>query len=128
MPWKWAYFVTKNALKNGSTMRFPKSDRAPIGMLNPVLLARFEPMVMTGFGPWKIPKCASLGTTNGSRMGQKHIFPKLIVDHLGCTNKAKDPMLCPLSHFGVCNIPKALKMGHLVTKKASHMGQNVVFQ
>ena len=31
-------------------------------------------------------KMGCFGTKNGSKMGQKRIFPKLILDHLGCTN------------------------------------------
>ena len=31
-------------------------------------------------------KMGCFGTKNGSKMGQKHIFPNLILDHLGCTN------------------------------------------
>ena len=27
------------------------------------------------------------GTKNGSKMGQKCVFPKMILDHLGCLNK-----------------------------------------
>ena len=32
-------------------------------------------------------KMGHFGTKNGSKMGQKWIFPKMILDHLGCTNK-----------------------------------------
>ena len=28
-------------------------------------------------------------------MGQKHIFPNLILDHLGCTNGCNEPILGP---------------------------------
>ena len=31
-------------------------------------------------------KMGCFGTKNGSKMGQKHIFPNLILDHMGCTN------------------------------------------
>ena len=31
-------------------------------------------------------KMGRFGTKNGSKMGQKRIFPNLILDHLGCTN------------------------------------------
>ena len=31
-------------------------------------------------------KMGCFGTKNGSKMGQKRIFPNLIRDHLGCTN------------------------------------------
>ena len=58
-------------------------------MLKQVFLACFEPVV-TRFGPWKIPKCLENGPfwdQNGSKTGQKHIFPKVMLDHLGRTNK-----------------------------------------
>ena len=62
-------------------------------MLKQVVLAHFEP-VATGFGSWKISKCPENGprwdqkwVKNGSKMGQKRIFPKVIPDHLGCSNK-----------------------------------------
>ena len=32
-------------------------------------------------------KMGSFGTKNGSKMGQKMFFPKMILDHLGCLNK-----------------------------------------
>ena len=59
---------------------------APVGEIEQVILGRFEPVV-TRFGPWKIPKCLELElkmgrfeTNNGSKMGQKRIFPKVIMD------------------------------------------------
>ena len=65
----------------------------PLGMLKPLILGRFEPVVAR-YGPWKIPKCLENGpfqdqkwVKNGSKMGQKHIFPKVILDHSGCSNK-----------------------------------------
>ena len=39
---------------------FSKVVRRPLGMLKPVFLARFEPVVAR-FGPWKIPKCLENG-------------------------------------------------------------------
>ena len=58
-------------------------------MLKQVVLAHFEP-VATGFVPWKIQNALNMGhfrTKKGSKMGQKRIFPKVIPDHLGCSNK-----------------------------------------
>ena len=64
-------------------------------MLKQVVLTHFEPVVPR-FSPWKIPKCLELfknhnmgrfGTKNGSKMGQKCVFPKVILDHLGCSSK-----------------------------------------
>ena len=82
-------FWDEKWVKNGSKTRFSKSDLGPFGMLKEVFSAHFDP-VQTPSGPWKIPKCLKNGscwTKKGSKMGQKRIFPKVIMDHLGCSNK-----------------------------------------
>ena len=82
-------FWDQQCVKNGSKRCFSKNDFGPFMMLKQVVLAHFEP-VARGFGSWKIPKCPEngpFGTKNGSKMGQKRIFPKVIPDHLGCSNK-----------------------------------------
>ena len=69
-------------------MTFLKNDPRPCATLKQVFLDRFE-LVVAHFGPPIIPKCLEngcFGTKNGSKRGQKHIFPNLILDHLGCTN------------------------------------------
>ena len=69
-------------------MSFLKNDPRPCVTLKQVFLDRFE-LVVAHFGPPKIPKCLDNGLfwdKNGSKMGQKRIFPNLILDHLGCTN------------------------------------------
>ena len=82
---------------NGESTRVPGAKKIhfskvvprPLGMLKQVFLARFEPVV-TRYGPLKIPKCLENGPfsdQNGSKMGQKRTFPKVILDHLGCSNK-----------------------------------------
>ena len=48
-------FWDQEWVKNGSKTHFPKSDRAPWGMYQQVILAHFEDVV-TCFGPWKIVK------------------------------------------------------------------------
>ena len=66
-------------------------------MLKQVFLARFEPVVMR-FGQYKIPKClenAPFWDKNGSKTGQKRGFPKVILEHLGCSNKLLKPVLTP---------------------------------
>ena len=48
-------------------------------------------------------------------MGQKRIFPNLILDHLGCTNGWNEPILSPV--WGILapqKSKKALKVGLLV--------------
>ena len=73
-------------------MTFLKNDPRPCETLKQVFLDCFE-LVVAHFGPPKIPKCFENGlfwdqkwVKNGSKMGQKRIFPNLILDHLGCTN------------------------------------------
>ena len=53
---------------NGGSTKFPRAKKnffstvvpIPLGMLKPVFLARFEPVV-THIGPWKIAKCLENG-------------------------------------------------------------------
>ena len=66
-------------------------------MLKQVLLAHFEPVV-THFGPWKSQnalKRARFGTKSGSKMGQKRVFPKVILDRWGSSDKFFWPILSP---------------------------------
>ena len=88
-------FWNQKWVKNGSKTCFSKSDPGPFEMLKQVVLTHFDPVVPR-FGPWKIPKCLELfknynmgrfGTKNGSKMGQKRVFPEVILDHLGCSSK-----------------------------------------
>ena len=82
-------FQDQKWVKNGSKTPFSKSDPGPFGMLKQVFLAHFEPGI-TRFGPWKRPKCLENGPlwdSKWSKMGQKRVFPKVIVDHWGCSNK-----------------------------------------
>ena len=65
---------------------FSKSDPGPFGMLKQVVWTHFEPVVPR-FGPRKIPKCpekrAGFNTKNGSKLGEKRNFLKVIMGHLG---------------------------------------------
>ena len=63
-------------------------------MLKQVFLGRFEPLVAR-YGPWRIPKCLENGPLwdqKRAKMGQKRIFPKVILDHLGCSNMCFGPV------------------------------------
>ena len=62
-------------------MTFLKNDPRPCATLKQVFLDRFELVVAQNAS-----KMGCFGTKNGSKMGQKRIFPNLILDHLGCTN------------------------------------------
>ena len=69
-------------------MTFLKNDPRPCATLTQVSLDRFE-LVVAHFGPRKSQnalKMGCFGAKNGSKMGQKRIFPNLILHHLGCTN------------------------------------------
>ena len=79
----------KKWVEKGSKTHFSKSDPRPFGMPKQIFLAHFEPVLMC-FGPWKIPKClekGAFGDQNGSKTGQKRVFPKVVLHHLGCSNK-----------------------------------------
>ena len=68
---------------------FSKVVPRPLGMLKQVLFARFE-SVVTRFGPGEIPKYLENDPFWGQKRvknGSKQVFPKVIVDHLGCSNK-----------------------------------------
>ena len=69
------YNMGRFETKNGSKMRFSKSDPGPFGLLKQVFLAHFEPIEM-GFAPWKIPKSVEKGPVwdqTRSKMGQKWV-------------------------------------------------------
>ena len=87
----------RTAGASGGSTRVPGSKKLifsklvprPLGMLKQVFLAHFEPVV-TRFGPWKIPKCLENGPfwdQKWVKMGQNRVFPKVILDHLGCSHK-----------------------------------------
>ena len=88
---------------NGGSTRVPGAKKdisskvvpRQLGMLEQVFLDGFEPVV-TRLGPWKIPKCLENGPFSDQKwvkMGQKRVFPKVILDHLGCSNKYFQPIL-----------------------------------
>ena len=87
----------RTAGANGGPTRVPGAKKnifskvvpRPLGMLKRVFLAHLEPEFMR-FGPRKIPNALKMGrfkTKNGSKMRQKRVFPKVILDHLECSNK-----------------------------------------
>ena len=52
------------------------------------------------------------GTKHGSKIGQKRrVFPKVIPDHLGCSNKCFEPIWSP---FGPRLAPSTTCMHHFV--------------
>ena len=82
-------FRDQQWVKNGSKTRFSKNDPGPFMMLKQVVLAHFD-SVATVFGSWKLPKCLENGPfwdQKWVKNGSKRVFPKVILDHLGCSNK-----------------------------------------
>ena len=69
-------------------MSFLKNDPRPCVMLKQffwTVLRLWWPILVLRKSQNAL-KMGCFGTKNGSKMGQKRIYPKLIVDHLGCTN------------------------------------------
>ena len=66
-----------------------KNDPGPHGMPKQVFLVRFELMVavLALLKSQNALNVACFGTKNGSKMGQKWVFPKMMPHHLGCLNK-----------------------------------------
>ena len=71
----------------GQKRKFPKLILDHFGVLQQVFLVRFDPVV-TLFGPWKnCLKVGRFGTKKWAKMGQTRVIPKVMLDHLGCSNK-----------------------------------------
>ena len=69
-------------------MTFLKNDPRPCATLKQVfwtVLSLWWPILVLPKSENAL-KMGCFGTKNGSKMGQKRIFPNLILDHLGCTN------------------------------------------
>ena len=68
---------------------FFKNDLGPHGMPKQVFWARFELVVpvVALLESQNALKMGCFETKNGSKMGQKWVFRKMILDHLGCLNK-----------------------------------------
>ena len=82
-------FWDQKWVEKGSKTHFSKNDLGPLGMPKQVFLPRFEPVVPR-FGPWKIPKCLEKGLVQEetrSKLSEKRIFLKVILGHLGGSNK-----------------------------------------
>ena len=94
-PWKIpkylenAPFWGQKWVKIGSKMRFSRSDLAAFGNLKQVFLALFEPVVVTHFGPWKIPKCLRNGPFGGPKWVQNGSKPRVSKSDLGALGMFK---------------------------------------
>ena len=71
---------------------------------------------------------ANGGSTRVPRGEKNDFFPKLFLDHLGCSNKCFWPVLSPWWRvWGHVKSQNALKMGRFGTNNGSKMGQNRIF-
>ena len=66
-------------------------------MLKQVFLAHFEQWwrVLAHGESQNALKMGRCGSGNGSKMGQKSVFPKVTLDDWGCTNQCFEPILDP---------------------------------
>ena len=83
-------FGDQKWVKNGSKTHFWKSDPGPYGMLKQVFLAHFLSSRSRSLAHGKGQnafKMGRFGTKNGSKMGEKSVFLKVILHHWGCSNK-----------------------------------------
>ena len=62
------------------------SDPRAFGMPKQLFLAHFEPE-MKRIGAWKIANCLEKGPFCEQKWVKNAVRPKVIVDHLWCTNK-----------------------------------------
>ena len=72
----------------GKKLTFLKNDPRPCVMLKQVfwtVLSLWWPILVLQKSQNAL-KMGCFGSKNGSKMGQKRIFPNLILHHLGCTN------------------------------------------
>ena len=68
------------------------------------------------------------GTKNGSKMGQKWLFPKMIPHHLGCLNKWNESILSPLQAIlAPSKVTKCLDNGLFWDKKWVQNGSKMGF-
>ena len=96
-------------------------------MLKQVVLAHFEP-VGARFGPCKIPKCLENGPfwdQKWVKNGSKRVSPKVIPDHLGCSNKCFEltfePVLMELSPYHHVYAPRCAFRTYLRAAWWSHL-------
>ena len=106
---------------------FFKSHPRQFWMLKQVFLAHLQPVV-TCFGPQKIPRCFQHGPLlqqNGSRMGQKSLFAKVIICY--AQTSVFSPCGGCLAHVAAHGkLQNALKMGWLWKGSGSKRGRKTI--
>ena len=117
-------------LKNGSKGCFSKTDREPFKMLQQVLLARFDLMVMR-FGPRKIPKCLENGQfwdPKWLKNGSKRCFSKTNREPFKMLQQVRLARFEPVvTCFGPWKIPKCLENGPFWDQKWVKSGSKMCF-
>ena len=128
----------RTAGANGGSTRVPGAKKKifskvvlrPLGMLKPVFLARFEPVV-THFGPWKIPKCLENGPFQDQKWvknGSKTRFSKSDPGPYGMLKQVFLAHFEPVvTHFGPWKIPKCLENGLFGDQKWVKNGSKTCF-
>ena len=125
-------FQDQKWVKNGSKTSFSEIDHGPFGMLKQVFLAHFE-LVVTRFGPWKIPKCLENGVVwdpNWVKNGSKTHFSKSDHGPLGMLKQLFlahfEPVVTRFCPWKI-KCQNVLKRGHLGPKMGQKWVQNAFF-
>ena len=86
---QWGTTVGPPGVPRAKKRFFPKLFLDHLGCLNKCFWAVLSPWWrVLGHGKsHNALKMGRFGTNNGSKMGQRRIFPKMILDHLGCSDK-----------------------------------------
>ena len=123
-------FWNQKRVKNGLKTHFSKSDPGPCGMLEQVILAHFQTMVMR-FGPWKMPKCLENGPLWDQKWvknGSKTCFSKSDPGPFGMLKQVFLARFEPVvTRFGPWKIPKCLKKGPLWQQNCVINGSKTCF-
>ena len=127
---KMGCFRTKKWAKNGSKMCFSKNDPRPFGVPKQVKGALLEP-IASHFGHPKVTKCFENGLfwdqKSVKKMGQKCVFPKILLDFWGAQTSGMSPFGAHVEQFWPCQGRKGLENGPIWNHNGSKKGQNYGF-
>ena len=111
-------------------INFFKVVPRPLGMLKQVFSARFE-LVVTRYGPWKIPKCLENGPfwdQKWVKNGSKTFFSKSDPGPYGMLKQVFLAHFEPkITRFGPWKIPKCLENGSIWDQKSVKNGSKTCF-
>ena len=118
-------------VRGAEKMFYSKVVTRPLGMVKQVVLAHFEPVVVTRFGPWKIPKCLEIGPfwdQTWVKIGSKMCFSKSDLGPLGMLKQVGLAHFEPMgTRFGPWKIPKCLEKGPFWDQNGSKTGHKRAF-